>query len=334
MLHWRNPLSSAYSDAFNAVKGTIERQQASDRARAELFASLISIAVTIPVGGWMTARMGHATLSRAVGDASLRLVLRGNQRLLYRAADHVLDSEASRYMLGEAFDFVTGKISKSLTNAAASGLTSNPFQAAMTEMKSEMKFFLELDTWVRAHSSFLLTMARNLRSSSLSQADRNAVAAALGRSRFIQDAPMSSRVPSHVRAAESLELSLWMGILLSMDYKMTSYEDWGGNSSRTGWRNAGSISQMPSDPNYPRERRAGSNGTRHGGGVKIGYRAPGSHVLNRVEELYGKYVPGQGAFLRGKSALGVSWMEHSDGFDAGELGRAERALPIIARQFR
>lgn len=329
--NWMLPVSTAYNTAFNEVNRVLEEQASANRARAELIGNLLMIAVTVPIGGWMTARLGKATLAQGLGDAAIRTMSRSNHIAVIGTGVWFLENDAARYMLQGAYSQVTRYVTRATLAGLTSGLTANPFAGFTNHRLSELQFRNKLEEWVYAHNNFLRGAATRIRdNSSISTSEKDAMARELSGVKFIADQPTTSRISNRRTAAETIETALWMGIMLDMDYLMTSFEDWRGNYAVTGWRNAGGISATPGSAQYPTER--GPARGSHSGGVRIGHRAPGSIVLDHVERLYGTYVGG--TFLQGTGFMGSRNLEYSDGFNGDEMIRAERALRILARRYR
>ncbi|CTQ33085.1 hypothetical protein [Jannaschia rubra] len=184
-LNRRNSGTKAYNKAFNDLRDKLADQEAVKKARADFVANLISLAVTILIGGWMSVRLGRATRSRAVGDAA-------------------------RYMPGEAFGEVQKKLGAAATSGMAGAGTQNSLFVVTTTMMDKLDFYLDLDTWVTAHNVSPNSVHTAIKRSGLPTGEKDALANHASRTRFIADAPSGTRVASTERAAEAIERALWM----------------------------------------------------------------------------------------------------------------------------
>ena len=285
--------------------------------------------MTIPVGGWLTARLGQASLAAGPGNAAIRQMSRSNRLAVIGTGVWILERDAVRYMLKDAYGEVTKHVSAAAMRGLTSALTATPLAGSSRRRLSKLQFRDKLEQWVHAHSTSLLEAATLLRDSRASGAEKSAAAAAMREVPFIARSPRASTVRQPARAAEMIQLSLWMGYMFEMDYLMTSDAQPTDHGRHMAWRRAGGIAAVPGGREYPAERTP--DRVSLSGGRRIGYTYPGNVVIERVDDLPRRHVGGP--FLLGKHALGSSWFERSDGFDAGELIRARNALRTLAMRY-
>lgn len=339
--HWVLPLSTCYNVAFANVSSILEATRAELKNSASLFASLLIVAVAVPVGGFMTARLGHAVLSQAAGNAALRVMSRSSQTAILGTGVWFLENDAARFMLGSAFKDIVGiakfEVIKELSNA----VRSDPFAALRGGgMPSELQFRNSLEQWLYDHINLLRSIVNDVRNNpNLSDAEKTQAARLFRQSEFMQLMPESSTIAAgdEVKTQEAIELALWCGVLLEMDYQEVSFprSDPNGLGFVTGWTRGDGIAEVPGDANYPTNTLPNANPLNpdsHFGGVRVRHDAPGWRILERVEALYGTHIGG--VFLDGAAIVpGALRHPRTDGFDAGEMRRAANALRSLSTQY-
>lgn len=322
--YWAIPLSTAYTTAFDNFKDTLATQRARDEARAKLVSDLLLLGVSLPIGGIMTARLGHAVIGRAAGSTAVRTLARSNWSRANAAASW-LQSEKNGwagYILGEAFKDVQKRVKAETAEQIAAVLAYNPLSGASGLFDNPLIFKNRLQAFNGRHYDAAASFAEDIRDSRhFSRAQKDAIAAHLRQQPYFTTASNRNRVQDAKGMAQDIELMMWCAYVLNTDFKQrVEFRKFGKEGLSDFIRiPEGPIDMMPSDRRYPKSASTSVMAPSSG----AVFRNPGDAVLERVSALWNARISSSKSqrFLQGR-------------YDVSELLQAERATRTLAARYR
>lgn len=322
--YWAIPLSTAYTTAFDNFKETLATQRSRDEARAKLVSDLILLGVSLPIGGVMTARLGHAVIGRAVGSTAVKTLSRSNWSRANAAATW-LQSERNGwagYILGEAFKDAQKRVKAATASQIAGVLAYNPLSGAAGLFDNPLIFKNRLQEFNGRHYDAAASFAEDIRDSKdMTGAQKDAIAAHLRQQAYFTTAGNRSRFRDPGGMAQDIELLMWCAYVLNTDFKQRVEMRRFGKEGLSDFIpiREGRIDMLPSDRGYPASAST-SYFAPSSGAV---FRNPGDAVLERVSTLWSARISSSRsqAFLKGR-------------YDVTELVRAEQATRLLAARYR
>jgi len=150
-----------------------------------------------------------------VADQPLHFVSNRNMKRMFNVMASVSAPVPGTFIVKQTWDAVAGIVSTQakaqvpsiLTQAGASAGISNP-----QEMQNDLQGYV-LRVKTAAH-----TVAADVRDAPVATSMKDAIAANLRRGRFFASAPTSSLIPDIQRAADAIELSWYMVMVMKSDY--------------------------------------------------------------------------------------------------------------------
>jgi hypothetical protein len=319
--NWVLPYGSAYSLAHERFRSTLDDQQKYDQAKRDLFIT----AVTLGFGAGMGAMFGKTAFRTVVADRALNFVCNRNMERTFALMHRVSSSVPGTYLVEGVWDAVQSQIgdqAKQLVTGlfATPGATANGVNNPQVLQNDMLAYVLRVKTTAHA-------VAADLRDNrSLSQADKDARASALRGADFFRNCPKRDLVGNRQTAANIMELSFYMVMVMNSDYLVEHRSGVRGAHEVDSRRRLGAITVPTSDPTYGAEQ-----GMRHSYGpgysittsVYIDYDDLGSRVLDRTNTLYREFFS--------HDFISNRWYESGDTTHAA-LQRAERALGELNRR--
>ena len=309
----------AYNTAFQSFKETASKAEAEEKARAEFFATVVTI-MSCSVGiaalgqSWLSRiviRGGLSTLGTAPTQAAVRFV-RHNQKnavigfVFGKATDALKDAGADQFK----------QIATSLFQRMAGGLTQT----------DPMNRHIELQSLLTAQADLLIDAYYSFQENrKLSGAQRSAAIAGLEQSPFMQP---PGNVLNQEILAKKIELAFLMMKVLQGDHFVDTVEVMRPEPHLSSRRGAG-IDIMPSDPKYPRGTVITQHFPLKSRSVEVD--RPARAFRERTDELHKE--------LYKSNFFDESWLNRRFGADGGAgshalLLRAERRLSELSEQTR
>lgn len=330
------PYSLAYNMAYTNYTNTLKKQSDADRARAEALAALFVFSASILTGSIAMAAFATTSVKSLAGRALLHTICNNNLNRAFNVMYNVNKSKALVFALGEIVDAagkqvpkqVESYLKKSMYDATGTGSASDPLSIAQT-----VRDFFE-QNYVHAHQ----VATKALDDRSLSDGQRDRVAAVLEAATFYNP-PAQLVIKDRTALAERIELGFYLNDILNSDsfVKSTSYPGGGmgyGGSEVVHERK--SIETSPSSPSYPRNSTKVHSIPTYVESERVAYRAFGSDIRDRVNELHRKIL-GSNIF-EGQGIDGfLSYRGTKDHVIAAERGinsLARKMLPAPGVDFR
>ena len=313
-VNWVLPYGSAYATAHSQFKATLQSQADWDKMKAELFLT----AVTMGFGAGLGAMFGKSALSAVMADQALTLVCNRNMNRTFNAMATISSSVPGTFIVQQVWDTVAGKVSEAAKTQVQGLFAQAPATAAMREpqvMQNDMQAYV-LRCKTAAHA-----VAADVRDNAkLSVTEKDQIATRMRAAQFFSDAPKRDVIGNRQGAADVMELSFYMVMVMDSDYmeESTIWQRGAHEGQRT--RNLGGVSAATSSPTYgaaPPMKSSYGLGYSNTTSVYVAYNSPGSRILDRINVLYkakfgGEFFP-NGFFDRNT-------------YGRSEVTRAERAI--------
>lgn len=317
--NWVLPYGSAYATAKESYDKTLASQAESDKFKAEL---LLTVA-TIGFGAGMGAMFGKTAFRAVAVDQALNFVCNRNMVRSFNAMAAISASTPGTFIVDQIWSWVEGKIgegAKALVNQLGAPASS------ANSMGNPQVFQNDLLLYVLRALTAATEVARNVRDNrTMSEADKDRAAQAIRNSPFMRNAPTRSLLGDPVRAAQALELSMYMPIIMDADYLEEHRQGFRGSHDVMSSRRVGRVSAATTSPTYgavPAARHESGPGYSISTYTTIEYERPGSKILDRVNELHQ-------ARFRTDFISNRFW---EFGFGRADVTRAENVLDQLNRQ--
>jgi hypothetical protein len=281
--NWVLPYGSAYATAKESYDKTLASQAESDKFKAEL---LLTVA-TIGFGAGMGAMFGKTAFRAVAVDQALNFVCNRNMIRTFNTMAAISGSMPGTFIVDQVWTFVEGQIGTAAK--AMVGQLAQPASSA-NAMGNPQVFQNDLLQYVLRALNAAVAVAQDVRDSrTMSAADKDRAAAGLRNSAFFRNAPTRNLIGDPVRAAQAIELSMYMPIIMDADYFA---------EHRTGFRGAhefdtttrrGRVGAATTAPGYgqvPAATHQSGPGFSVDTYTTIEYERPGSKILDRVNELH------------------------------------------------
>ena len=317
--NWVLPYGSSYATAKASYDKTLASQAESDKFKAEL---LLTVA-TIGFGAGMGAMFGKTAFRAVAVDQALNFVCNRNMNRTFNLMAAISSSVPGTFVVDQVWSFVEGKIGEGAKSLV--GQLGQPASSA-NSMGDPLVFQNDLLQYVLRALNAANAVARDVRDNrSMSEAEKDRAATGLRNSRFFRNAPTRNLIGDPVRAAQAIELSMYMPIIMDADYLA---------QHRTGFRGAhefntttrvGGVSAATSSPTYgqvPAATHQSGLGFSVDTYTTIEYERPGSKILDRVNELH------QARF---RSEF-IANHFYNYGFGREDIARAEGVLDRLNRE--
>lgn len=321
--NWVLPYGSAYSLAHEQFKSTLEDQQKYDQAKRDLFIT----AVTLGFGAGMGAMFGKTAFSAVFADQALNLVCKRNMERTFALMHGISSSVPGTYLVEGVWNEVQSQIgdrAKQLVTGlfATPGATANGVNNPQVLQNDMLAYVLRVKT--AAHA-----VAADLRDNrSLSQADKDARARALRDADFFRNCPTRDLVGNRQTAANIMELSFYMVMVMNSDYLVEHTTGVQGAHDVDVRHRLRAINVPTSDPTYgagPGMRHSSGLGYSTTTSVYVDYDNLGRRVLDRTNALYRE--------IFGHDFIPNCWWRGESGDTThAALQRAERALGELNRR--
>lgn len=283
-LHWVLPYSSAYATAHSQFRATLQSQADWDKMKCELFLT----AATIGFGAGLGAMFGKSALSAVVADQALTLVCNRNMTRTFNVMAAISASVPGTFIVEQVWDTVSSKIGEAAKAQVQSLFTQTP--ASPSGMRDPLVMRNDMEAYVLRAKTAAHAVAADVRDNrTLSEAQRNQFATQMRAAPFFRDAPTRDVIVNRQGAADVLELSFYMVMVMDSDYlqETTDWQQGAREGRRT--RNLGGVSASTSSPTYGATspmRSSSGLGYANTSSVAVAYNSPGSRVLDRINELY------------------------------------------------
>lgn len=316
--NWVLPYGSAYVQAHDQFKATLASQAEWDKMKLDLFLT----AATIGFGAGMGAMFGKTALSAITADAALTVVANRNMIRTFNAMAAVSSSVPGTFIAGQLWDTVGGKLSEAVKTKVTSMVTAAPASATAIQNPQIMQNDLEAYVLrIKTVTHDVLAFVRD--SSAFNDGEKDMVANAVRNGPFFKNAPTRDTIGDRKRAADIMELSFYMVMVMDSDYleEATSWQrgDREGNSTR----NLGKVSKLTTDKTYgqtPAMKHSYGLGYANTTMTYVAYDKPGSKILDRINDLY---IP-----LFGSEFFPNGLFDFDD-YDRTEVQKAENAMTTL-----
>jgi len=295
-LNVASPYVRAYDAAVLSYNNEMKAQGERDRATAEMFV----LAASILTGSVMMAAFATTSVRVLAGRAIVRVICNNNLNRTFNLMVAANNNKAFMFALGGVLDEAK-KIANKQVTKLAEGLTSTGTQiSAPTSVNYESR----LMDFIRASHICTHSFIEGVKEdNSISEAHKAQVVDMAARIPFCNP-PAGSNVDEK-KLAEKMELLFYMSSVLDSDRLVTYAPSYGGSVGAIGREteyDKKSISQMPSDPRYPKAVYPKFNGrpfASYDPGQRIEYENIGSGIRDRVNKL--SVSTGNGPFYPSQS---------------------------------
>lgn len=296
---WVLPLSTGYTTAFHKFKETLDEDRRQREADAKLISDLIVLGVSLPVGGVMTSRLGHAVLGKALGGAAVRALAESNFRRAATVASWLQNSSSSSYIIGEAFEAVQNHLKAETKAKLTSILSTSPLSDMEGIYERPLIFKNRLEGFNWRHFDAAYRFAEDIRDTDkLSRSVKDEIAAHLREQPYFADAGQIRFNNDEAGLAKDIELLMWSAYVLNTDYyeQLVTYRATHPGQPGYYTRSVGSIDNLPSDEDYATSGPRGASSPlnaqpgQHVSDARPAFRKPGDIVLDRVEELWAERI--------------------------------------------
>ncbi|CDZ64911.1 Putative transmembrane protein [Neorhizobium galegae bv. orientalis] len=281
-LNVASPYVRAYDAAVLSYNNEMKAQGERDRATAEMFV----LAASILTGSVMMAAFATTSVRVLAGRAIVRVICNNNLNRTFNLMAAANNNKAFMFALGGVLDEAKKVANKQVTKLVE-GLTSTGTQvSAPTSVNYESR----LMDFIRASHICTHEFIEGVKEdNSISEAHKGQVADMAARIPFCNP-PTGSSVDER-KLAEKMELLFYMSAVLDSDRLVTYAPSYGGSVGAMGREteyDKKSISQMPSEPRYPKAvspKFAGRPFVPYDPGQRIEYENIGSGIRDRINKL-------------------------------------------------
>lgn len=318
--NWVLPYGSSYAIARERFDRTIAEQRERDKFKAEI---LITIA-TIGFGAGLGAMFGKTALRTVVADRALTFVCDRNMTRTFNIMARVSASVPGTFIVDQLWSQVESSLSSRVKTMVES-LTSTPASSG-DSIANPQVFQNDLLAYVLRAKNTVQATAIDIRDNGrMSAADKDRFAAAMRESEFFRNAPTHDVIGNRDRAAEAIELAMYLPIIMDADYIEERTQGIQGTREVDRRRRVGSITAATSDPTYgqvPAMRHSYGLGYSLTTTYGVAYDRPGSVILDRVNALHQRCLGRQ--FISNRF--------YDFGFGREDIARAERSLEQLNQQ--
>lgn len=281
--NWVIPFSSAYVIAHDKFKETLDSQSKLDQLKLDLFLT----AATIGFGAGLGAMFGKTAVKTIARDQAMNFICDRNMNRAFNLMHRVSNSVPGTYLVEQVWDTVASKVGDAAKKEVASLLTT-PVTSAGSQnpqlVQNDMTAYV-LRAKTAAHQ-----LAASIRdSTSLSPAEKDAFATAMRGADFFRKCPTRDIIGDRQTAADILELSFYMVLVMNTDYLEESVIGFAGAHESMHTRRLGAVTVATTDANY----NAGTGTTTRSGlgfsqtrSTYVAYDSIGSNILDRINVLY------------------------------------------------
>ncbi len=283
-LHWVLPYGSAYATAHAQFKETLQSQADWDKMKCELFLT----AATIGFGAGLGAMFGRSALSAVAADQALTLVCNRNMVRTFNVMASISASVPGTFIVQQVWDTVASKIGAAATAQVQALFNQTP--TSPNGMRDPLVMQNDMQAYVLRAKTAAHAVAADIRDNrTLSEAERNQFVTQMRAAPFFRDAPTRDVIVNRQAAADVMELSFYMVMVMDSDYLEESTDWQRGAHEGQRRRNLGSVAAPTSSPTYgvtPPMRSSSGLGYANTTSVYVAYNSPGSRILNRINALY------------------------------------------------
>jgi len=317
--YWVNPYSSAYATAHANFHKILDDQKKYDAMKAELF----MMAVTLGIGAGLGALYGKTALKAVAFDSALKAVCNRNMYRTFNLMHSVSSSPSGSFLVGALWDEAAKKLGDTVKDRVQGLMTSIPLkQQTITNPTS---FARSLDDYLLNYIIAARDICISLQDSGLSEGEKQKFANAMFKAPLFKKAPTSDVTGPRNIAAQDIELSFYMVLLMNSDRmkKTTFYVHGAREGKKTSYR---SINVPTTSPKYPKSSSAHS---RRFGHIEdtfetVDYISPGSKVAKQINKLHVERFDSK--FFKEETLF--SW-----GFDKNEIIAAEKVNEKIREKY-
>ncbi len=297
-----NPYIVAYNTAYRSYLATFNKQNESNRARAEMFVAMASI---VP-GSILMATAASSSMRLIAHRAALSMLARRNATRTLARYEALAADATTKFAVGKVLDIVKNDVGKTIKDAVTKAMTNTTNLFDSDPLNRDK----QLNSWLLEHKLAALDAGKAIEDSRvLTSSAKDAAFAQL------RLAPIANR-PNAVLAsnplAEKIEHGFYMVWLLDSDALVTQTAApmgyFPGSYSST------PIDVLPSSPLYPRSRGDGRQW--------VGVSRPGGDVEDRIDELNKK--------LLGKKFYESGFFGKDDRLKLQEVRAAEQVLQWLS----
>jgi hypothetical protein len=319
--NWVLPYGSAYAQAYDSFSGTLKEQAELDKLKAEIFIT----AVSLGFGAGLGALFGKAALKAVVADQAINLVCERNMVRTFNAMAKISGSVPGAFLAEQAWDLVAGKAADATKKVVENMFLTTP---GLTSPTNPQRFQNDLKQYLVRAKTAAHAFGEFVRDSSdLTNAKKDDIAESLRRAAFFKNAPTTPVIKVVDTAAEAIELSFYMVLVMNSDYiQETRSERMAGEPNLVVSRRVGDVNRPTTDTAYgdlPKSSYSrGGFGPSISKTYSIEYDRPGSVIMSRINKLHKKIFGGEFAEN--------GWFGNSYG--RTEIARAETSIEALNKK--
>lgn len=318
--NWVIPYGSAYTRAHAKFEKTLRDQDDYNKLKAELFLT----AATLGFGAGIGAAFGKTAFRTVVADNALTIICNNNMTRMFNAMHAVSASVPGTFIVDQVWDNVASHVNSAVKTQVAS-IFNGPAASASVRQPQEMQN--DLERYVLRIKTATHEVGASLRDSkTLSAQQKAGFATALRNSSFYKNRPLQDLIPNIQAAADTIELSFYMVMVMNSDYWREHTIGFQGQREIDRFRRLGEVTTATTDPSYGKGaagRSSSGFGYNSFTTVDVGYDNLGSKVLDRVNELFQ---------ARYKRDFIPNRFYQSGNTNKDAVARAERTLAAIGRE--
>lgn len=305
---WAKSIGSAYAEAHKGATATLKAQNDLDRAKLDLFLTVVSFGIATGIGGLFAKKSAKSFALDVVAN-----------REMARTFEVMAKIEASKelsFYAKTAWSKAGSILNKSTTDAVKK--LGQRDITLKTVLETPLVFQNKLEQYVLDAIAAGQMVAEDYRtSSSMTDAQKEAAANDMLASPVLNNAPTNAVFPDATKGGAKIELSWYMAEIMGSDRFVERRIDASRYSPGVTTLSNTPINVRTGDPKYPQRydnvktsgwpwptRAQGTRGT-------VEYDQMGSKIVDRINKLYGQHTGnGSNKFF-------------NRGLDGDEVARAE-----------
>jgi hypothetical protein len=273
------PYSNAYVAARKNFMDKLDAQKKADEAAQKRISELAMTALTFCGGKLLTVVFASSALKVAASELTVGVLEKHNMTRTLSALNFLQDNKTAQFALGKAWDK-----GKDLLSDKTKGLFDETAQnyPSLSDFAKEPQIMQNhMQKWVLDVYANVLKAEEDIRKKIPDESARTPAIDALLDSSFVRTAPENS--VGNSRTADDIEFSFYMKMLLDLDHFATGhYYNRTMKGDNWEYRHVDSskpVSESPSSPSYPKDKRSGKNFE------TVDYGRVGSILRTRIDEL-------------------------------------------------
>ena len=311
------PYAIAYDAAYKSFQDTVKAQTDADKARAELFIT----AASIVTGSVLMATVASTSLRALAGKLALDAVCNQNMNRTFDLMAVAASSQTFMFAVDKVIDVTKDKLKDQLKETVTDLTNTTSHMVVSTPLGQH----LQLELFLLNHKRACYKSADIVEAAAVSDGLKELAFQALYKAPMVK--PPRASLDAN-RLALKIELCFYMSVILDSDEldQFDSRTLLGGGLGPP--PKISPITQMPSNPSYPKTTTPKMSGFTQGPWQAVTYNRPGGKIRAQVDKLH-------------QALFGEKFYKNEDWFGdvkpedmSKELQRAEGVLNRLAQETR